>query len=196
MGRRLFIVVSGFHLLIGLLAPILGLPPEIVGLGPSSDVALYGRSSEELLRDPVVLGLRWHHTVVVGGLLVGLGVMGLGLSWYGLARRSRWALMTLFVAYGAMLPYWVLMLQQYATAGLQVALGEVQPFVIVPTVLFLPATILCWVGLRSRTQTPERVRARADGRVGGRAYFYGSEGRALIWSGSFGQPPTTARGKS
>jgi hypothetical protein len=153
MGRRLFIVVSGFHLLIGLLAPILGLPPEIVGLGPSSDVALYGRSSEELLRDPVVLGLRWHHTVVVGGLLVGLGVMGLGLSWYGLARRSRWALMTLFVAYGAMLPYWVLMLQQYATAGLQVALGEVQPFVIVPTVLFLPATILCWVGLRSRTQT-------------------------------------------
>ncbi len=52
-----------------------------------------------------------------------------------------------------MWPYWAMMVLQYLSAGVPVAfVGDVQPFVVVPMVLLVPAGVFSWLGLRdSRT---------------------------------------------
>ena len=151
IGTILFLLATGFDLSIGVLAPIVGLPPTLVGLSTGTDQALYGRPTSELLKDPVVQGLRTHHTIVVGGLLVGLGVLGVAVSWFGLRRSKPWALPVLVIAELAKWPYWAMMILQYSSAGVPVALlGDVQPFVLVPAILLAPAAGLGWIGLRSR----------------------------------------------
>ena len=150
IGTALFLAAGAFELLIGLLAPIVGLPPTVVGLSTGTDQALYGHPTQELLQDPTVLGLRTHHTIVVGGLLAGLGILGISVAWFGLRQGQAWALPVLVLGELVMWPFWALMIFQYSSVGVPVALfGDVQPFVVVPAVLLTPAGALSWLGLRS-----------------------------------------------
>ncbi len=152
LGTILFLSASVFELLIGVFAPNIGLPPTIVGLSSGTDLTFYGRSSTELLSDPTVFGLRTHHTIVVGGLLVGLGVLGISVGWFGLRKGERWALGAMIASELVMWPYWAMMIGQYTSVGVQVALiGDVQPFVIVPAALTVPGIVFSWVGLRRQS---------------------------------------------
>ncbi len=82
---------------------------------------------------------------------MGLGVLGISVAWFGLRKGQRWALGAMIVSELAMWPYWAMMISQYTSAGVQVALiGDVQPFVIVPAVLTVPGIAFSWVGLRKR----------------------------------------------
>lgn len=85
--------------------------------------------------------------------MAGLGILGIGVSWFGLRQRQPWALFALVGSELAMWPYWAMMVLQYLSAGVPVAfVGDVQPFVVVPMVLLVPAGVFSWLGLRdSRT---------------------------------------------
>jgi len=48
----------------------------------------------------------------------------------------------------AALPFWLLVFRPYAAAGIVVGLGDVPPFMSVPTALLVPAVVLGWIALR------------------------------------------------
>lgn len=146
VGGVLFAVAGGFQFAIGLLAAFFGFPPAIVGLSARSDHAMWGRSSAELLKDPVVRDLRTHHTIVIGGLLVGLGIVQVALGGYAASQGMTWALVTLTAMGVAMLPYWVAMVLQFTRAKVRVGFGDVQPFVWVHMVLWLAGAGFAWAG--------------------------------------------------
>jgi hypothetical protein len=145
----LFVAAGAFHLVIGLLTPVFGFPPHVVGLSSRTDQATWNRTSDELLADPVVHDLRVHHHIVIAGLLVGFGVAEIGLAWAGLRQGQPFALYALTASGAVMLPYWTAMILQFTRAGTHVRLGDLQPFVWVPSILWLPATILGWLALRA-----------------------------------------------
>jgi hypothetical protein len=149
VARALFLASGAVHLLIGLLTPVFGFPPGIVGLSSRTDRQMWNRSSQELLEDPVVRDLRAHHHIVVAGLLVGLGILELGLAWSGIRTMPGTALGSLVAAGAVMLPYWIAMLLQFTRRGVDVTLRDVQPFVWVPTLLWVAGSIAGLLALRS-----------------------------------------------
>jgi hypothetical protein len=144
----LFLLIGAFHLLIGVLAPIVGLPPTIVGLSPETDRLMWGQTTADLLHHRVTTDLRTHHTIVIGGLLAGLGIVELGAAWFGLRAGQSWALLVLIGSGVAMLPFWWLMISQFTRAGVTVALLDLQPFVLIPAILLLPAALTGLLGIR------------------------------------------------
>lgn len=49
----------------------------------------------------------------------------------------------------AVLPLWYLVFRPYLRADISLSIGDMPPFIWVPTVLFVPAVVLGWIGLRS-----------------------------------------------
>jgi hypothetical protein len=145
VAKWLFAAAGGFHLLIGLLTPVFGFPPHIVGLSARTDRAMWNATSEELLQDRVVHDLRTHHHIVIAGLLVGLGIAELALALFGIGAGIPGALYALMASGLVMLPYWIAMVLQFARAGVAVGLWDLQPFVWVPTLLWLAGTIAALV---------------------------------------------------
>lgn len=147
-GTALFLLIGVFHMLIGAGAVLLGVPPTIVMLSPRTDHARFARDSKELLGDEVVRELRVHHVIVLGGLIPGLGILEAGVAWYGVRTGQPWAVVVLAVAILAMVPFWLMMTRQLTKKGVPVSwAGDVQPFVVVPTFLVVPATVLSVIGL-------------------------------------------------
>lgn len=144
----LCLAAGGVHLLIGALTPFFGFPPGIVSLSSKVDQQTWNQSSEQLLQDPVVRGLRTHHHIMLGGLLVMLGSTELALAWTGLRAGEPLALVALTVAWLGSVAYWVAMVLQFTRAGAHVTLWDLQPFVWVPTLLLLPGIILGWLAWR------------------------------------------------
>lgn len=149
LARGLFIGAGAVHLLIGLLTPIFGFPPGIVGLSARTDRQMWNQTSEELLKDHVVRDLRTHHHIVIAGLLCGLGLMELAMSWFGIPSMPRPALCSLMAMGAVMLPFWIAMVLQFTRRGVDVSLWDLQPFVWVPTLLWVAGSISAFVALRS-----------------------------------------------
>ncbi len=141
VAAYVFLAGGAFHLGIGLLTAFFGFPPRIVGLSRGTDAQMWNATSEKLLEDPVVKDLRTHHHIVIAGLLVGLGLAEVALAWFGARNGEAWAFYALMAMGVLMVPYWVAMLAQFVRAGVHVTLWDVQPFVWVPSILWLVGTI-------------------------------------------------------
>lgn len=118
-------------------------------LSPGPDTALFGAPAADLLRDDRVLAqLRSLLYLVIAGLMIGLGITELSLTWFGLHEGQRWALVALAVSGLAMLPFWALAFRPYLAAGVPLGLFEIPPWIWVPSALPVPAAVLGWIGLR------------------------------------------------
>ena len=148
----LFLLCGAVYVLIGLLTPVLlnrGIGPPILIISNRTDAVVFGRDPKELLEsDPALAMLRTILLTIIAGLLVTAGCLVIALAWFGLRGGQAWALAALTLAGIVVLPFWGLVLRPYIQAGVPLALGDLPPFMLVPTSLLLPAVILGWIGLR------------------------------------------------
>jgi hypothetical protein len=61
---------------------------------------------------------------------------------------QAWAFWALVVAGLAAFPFWLLMFQPYGRAGIPLLRWDYPPVILIPTLLFVPAVMLGWLGLR------------------------------------------------
>ena len=87
------------------------------------------------------------HLDWLSGNLVSVGILGLGVVWFGLARGEVWAYVLLVLANLAVAPYYALIVGRYVRAGVRLRLIEVPPLMWVPAFALPVAIILGWVGL-------------------------------------------------
>ncbi len=152
----LFTVGAVIHLVIGLLTGLFfQLVPEGTDVGrrylflnEGPDRALFGGSPRALLDgDPTLLRFRAIVFTALAGVLVGLGIVELALIWFALKDGQAWALGALAISGFAMLPFFLGVLRPYLAAGIGIGLGDIPPFIWIPAVTLVPATILGWIGL-------------------------------------------------
>lgn len=151
----LFTVVGGIHLVIGLLTgAFFQLLPDgtVIGrrylfLNEGPDRALFGESPGALLDgDPTLSRFRAIVLTALGGVLVGLGIVELAIVWFALRDGHAWALGALAISGLAMLPFFFGVFRPYLAAGIGLGLGDLPPFIWIPAVVLVPATILGWIG--------------------------------------------------
>jgi hypothetical protein len=150
-GVALFLLGGAVHLLIGVFTPFFAdsdVGRRILFLSTRTDAALFGGDPSVMLAaDPVLARLRFTLMLAVGGLLVALGIAELSLAWFGVRAGQTWALWALTLSGLAVLPIWYMLLRPYLAAG-PVGLGDLPPFMWIPTVTFIPAIALSWIGIR------------------------------------------------
>jgi hypothetical protein len=148
----LFLIYGALHVLFGaiyLLVAETDIGNRTLFASPGLDQALFGALPADLLRDDRVLAqLRSILYLVIAGLLVSLGIVELSLTWFGLHEGQNWALAALAVSGLVMIPFWALVLRPYLAAGAPLGLFSIPPWIWVPSVLLIPATVLGWIGLR------------------------------------------------
>ena len=147
----LFVLCGAVWLLIGVLAPFLhdsAAGRTMLFLSPRTDTALFGGDPTALLADPVLSRLRSLLMIALGGMLAASGILVITIALFALRAGQGWALATLALTGLVVLPFWLLVFRSYAAAGVAVGLGDVPPFMWVPTALLLPAVLLGWIGLR------------------------------------------------
>jgi hypothetical protein len=109
----------------------------------------YGSSPADIMaREPAVRGYRDSMWFIVAGLLVAVGILQGTVTWFGLRNGAPWALPVLVLVGVALVAYWVLALWPYVRANAPLTLGDLPPFIWVPALLLVPATVCSWLGLR------------------------------------------------
>jgi len=154
----LFAIVGAIHLLVGILSGLYflflpagrGLGPSYVFVNVEPDRVLFGEPPAELLRRDAALALfRRIALLALAAVLTALGVVELAVTWFALREGEAWALGALAVSGLAMLPFYAGVFRPYVRAGAQIGLGDLPPFIWVPSATLIPATILGWIGLAS-----------------------------------------------
>lgn len=147
----LFLVIGVLWVLIGALTIPLhkrsGADIVFVSNGPDSSY-FGGRPSELLSPDSPLAKLRSLLLIVIAGFLLLAGVTFVAIAWFGLRGGQAWTLYALAAAGGMAILVWTLALSAYVRAGVSLTLGDIPPFMWVPAVLIVPATVLGWLGLR------------------------------------------------
>jgi hypothetical protein len=154
ISAGLFIAYGAVWFLIGLLTPLLhdrGIGPTMLFISPRTDTALFGADPATLLSDPTLSRLRSLLLTALGGMLVAAGLMVMSIAFFALRSGQTWSLVTLTIVGIGVLPFWLLVFRPYLAAGIPIALGDVPPFMWVPTALLMPAVILGVIGLRQST---------------------------------------------
>lgn len=148
----LFLVIGGLWLFVGALSFPLhrrGAGAQYVFVSARADTAYFGRSPSELVgSDPAFDKLRTMMIAVIAGLLLLAGATFVFVSWFGLRNGSTWALASLSLGGLLAIALWVFALLPYVKAGVRLTLADVPPFMWVPAILLVPATILGWLGLK------------------------------------------------
>ena len=148
----LFGLLATLSLVVGLFAPFairasggrLG-PPGL--FHPRPDAALFGSEpvgerDASRVRTLGIMLFDW-----LSGTLVSVGILELGVMWFGLARGEVWAYGLLVLANLAVAPYYALIVGRYVRPGVRLRLMEVPPLMWVPAFALPVAIILGWVGL-------------------------------------------------
>lgn len=151
VGVVLFLINGIVYVVIGVLAPLLlnSETDQILIVSPRSDAVVFGRKPADLLRaDPQLAQLRTILMSVIAGLLVTAGILIIGVTWFALREGQPWALAVLAIAGLAVLPFWILVFRPYLAAGAPLALGDLPPFMWIPSALIVPAIVASWIGLR------------------------------------------------
>ena len=148
----LFVLYGLVWFLIGVLTPFLHdstTGRTMLFMSPRTDAALFGGNPTSLLADPALSQLRSLLMIALGSMLAAAGVLVIAIALFALRVGQGWALAALTLAGLVVLPLWFLVFRPYAAAGVAVGLGDVPPFMWVPTTLLVPAVALGWIGLRS-----------------------------------------------
>lgn len=152
VSRLLFLVIGALYLLIGVLAPfMIDAQPgrQVLFASHRTDAAIFGEAPIDILnRDATLARLRTMLYFVIAAMLVMSGALIIALAWFGLRDRQAWALAALAVSESALLPYWFLILRPYFQPTVAATLSDLPPFIWIPALLFIPATILGLLGLQ------------------------------------------------
>ena len=148
----LFGLLAALSLVVGLFVPFAiranGGHPGPPGLfHPRPDAELFGSEPVGERDATRVRTLGIMHFDWLSGNLVAVGILELGLVWFGLARGEVWAYGLLVLANLAVAPYYALIVGRYVRAGVRLRLIEVPPLMWVPAFALPVAIILGWVGL-------------------------------------------------
>lgn len=92
-------------------------------------------------RTPDVRNAVFH---VVAGLLVATGFMELLLAWFGVRAGMTWALVALSFVGGSTMVFWLVALTPYFQARAPIGLGDLPPFMWIPSMAYPPAIVLAW----------------------------------------------------
>ncbi len=147
----LFLACGGFFVFIsclGALVPFNRLPDpdRIFLMSDRVDVLYYGKPPRELMaQEPALRTLRDQSILALAGFMCAIGVLTIGLAWFGLKSGQPWALWTLAVAGTVVVPFWILLFVPYLRIGAPIWLGH-PPFMSVPLLLLVPAVILGYLG--------------------------------------------------
>jgi len=148
----LFTVIGALWILIGSLTVPLsksGAEATILFISTGSDTAFYGDTPSRLLgSDPVLDRFRTQMLRVIAGFLLLAGTLVIAVTWFALRRGEAWSLWALMIGSVAAIALWVLALAPYVRSGVRLTLADLPPFMWIPAVLLVPATVLGWIGTR------------------------------------------------
>ncbi len=151
IGVVLFLCYGAFYIFIGALTPIMAdteMGRQVTVSSVEKDNALLGGPLPELLQSsPALAKMRTMLLNMVGGLLVAAGILVLAVTWFGLRQGQTWALATLGLAGIVVFPFWWFVFRPFAEAGINVGF-DMPPFILIPSLLLVPAIVLGWIGLR------------------------------------------------
>ena len=147
----LFFAQGAFHFAIGALTPVF-----IDHNGGSlfftrrSDSGYFGGDTKEMQeRDPNLTKLRSLIVIALAGLLVALGAAIMAIAWFAVRPGHVWGYWSLVVAGAVALPYWIATVGRYVSAGADIGLGDVPPFMWLTSLLWAVGTGIGAFGLRS-----------------------------------------------
>lgn len=146
----LFIVIGALWLFVGILTVPLHkrAAPAYLFISPATDAAFYGAPSAQLApADSPLAKFRTMMLTILSGFFVLGGIFVVSLAWFGLKQGYPWALAALATAVIVAVAFWILAIFPYFSAGIQVGIGDMPPFIWVPAALILPAIFLGWLGL-------------------------------------------------
>jgi len=148
----LFIFCGVFRLIIGSLTPMMINTKMDVGgiiMSHRTDKILFKEEPFTLLqKDETLARTRSLILILLAGMLVTAGVLTTSIAWFGLKEGEWWALLTLAGASIVEIPFWYLFFRFYFNAGITLTLADIPPFIWVPALLYIPAIILGWIGLK------------------------------------------------
>lgn len=151
LSSAFFLGIGILWILIGALTvPLLGKSTgsEMIFVSHSTDTAYFGKTPSDLLgADPALGKLRTLLLTVIAGFLLLSGTLVVLLTWFGLRARQPWSLAALSLGIVLAVALWAVALLPYLRSGIRVTLGDLPPFMWVPAMLIVPATIFGWVGL-------------------------------------------------
>ena len=148
----LFMFYGGFYVLIVVLTPFfsesaIGNPGIIISY--RTDKKLFGDEPMKVMKENKPLAdLRKIMLPMLAAMLVVSGLSIVSIAWFGLRTGHPWAIIVLAIAGLVVLPYWWLVFKPYLDAGIRITLADAPPFIWVPTILYLPAILFGWIGLR------------------------------------------------
>lgn len=144
----LFLIAGGTHLVIGAVTPValrLVKPDNSLFVTERSDTVAYGRSTAAwLAAEPELRTYRNVMLNVLAGLLFAAGLLQVALAWFGVRTGQTWALAALTVAGLVTIAYWVVALLPYIGARAPLGLGDLPPFMWLPSLVYPPAIALAW----------------------------------------------------
>ena len=148
----LFVAAGAVQFLIGVLTPIVA--PRSAGttflFTERADGQVIGESTDDVLGAfPGLRAIQQAVFAALAGLLLMAGLLQVTIAWFGLRAGHTWAIASLTAAAVAGSAMWLFVLARYWGAGASVRLGDVPPFMWVPTVLHIPAIVLGWIGVRA-----------------------------------------------
>ena len=148
----LFLVYGTFYLFIGVLTPIMWdsslVKPGII-MSPRTDEKLFGAEPGKMLAEnKPIANLRKIMLAMLAAMLVVSGLLVIATAWFGLRTGNTWALIVLTIVGIVVLPFWWLVFKPYLDAGIKITLADAPPFIWVPAMLYLPAIIFGWIGVK------------------------------------------------
>ena len=148
----LFMIYGAFYMLIGILTPIfmdasIGKPGIIISY--RTDRALFGDEPVHIMKENKPLEqLRKILLPMLAAMLVVSGLSIFSIAFWGLRAGQFWSIIVLTLVGLVVLPYWWLVFKPYLETSIKITLADAPPFIWVPAMLYLPAIILGWIGMR------------------------------------------------
>lgn len=147
----MFMLIGALWVFVGVLAVPLhkkGAEATIVFVSTRTDTAFFGKTPSEMMSDPPVSAFRTMMITIISGGLVGAGILLMFITWFGIRQGHPWALVAASCACLLAIAFWLIALAPYPRAGVKLTLGDAPPFIWVPAILWLPATVLGYLSLR------------------------------------------------
>jgi hypothetical protein len=148
----LFLLYGLIYIVIGSLEPFMSqtsIGKTMIVISPRTDEKLFGDKPEKILAENnLMANLRKIIFNMLAAMLLVSGILIISIAWFGLKTGNIWALIVLSVAGIIVLPFWWLVFKPYFDAGIKITITDLPPFIWLPALLYLPAIILGWKGLK------------------------------------------------